>query len=829
MDNGPSVRRPLDLERLRPRREAGAASQRPWHERLGIWRENRWVRKLVPVGVAALFGVVVGVAVAAAINIPRVDSLADFTPARITRVLSREGEVFAEFARQRRILLGEGEVPEVVQNAVVALEDSKFFSHGGVDAAGIVRAAISNLRAGRKKEGASTITMQLARGLFFTSEKSWRRKIEEALTAVELEKRYSKQQLLTLYCNLVNFGHGNYGIAQASLYYFGKPVDQLAVHEAAMLAGIPQRPSDYSPYRRPEKVLQRRDHVLGRMVDEGYLERDDYEAALEEPLGVVPQREAEPFAAYFAEDVRKLIETTYGTQAMLEGGLEVRSTMDGRMQRAAERALQDELSRLDHRKGWRGPLRRKVPDPDTIELETWTGAGLVPGRWLQGVVLESGARIARVRIDGEVYELGPKGIAWTGRQRPEQLLERGDVAWFRLRPADKEGEAPLFQVDQEPQLEAAVLVLESATGAVRAMVGGWDFERSKFNRATQAHRQLGSAFKPFVWGAAIEAGFTPADTLFDAPAYFLGADNRASYRPRNYSREYYGIVTLRRALEKSMNMTAVKLLELVGIQRVIDFAHRAGIQADLPPYPSLALGVADVTPLELAASYAAFANQGTHVEPYLIEKVLSGDGQKLEEHQTRARYVTRPEVAYVLGHVLEGVIDRGTAAEIAGLELDLAGKTGTTDDFSDAWFVGYTPRYTILTWVGYDVRRPIGRKMTGAEAALPMWRRIVEAGLDEGWISKGEKFVAPPGVSFVTVEKHTGLVATPAAEETLVEAFLRGTEPEKTYEARWRSIMELPWYQQRPFYTPRDRERMPESFEDIAREDETLAEDAAER
>ncbi|MCB1034082.1 MAG: transglycosylase domain-containing protein, partial [Acidobacteria bacterium] len=471
---------------------------------------NPWVRRTLPVLAAVGVGVLAGIAVAAAIRIPEVDSLEEFNPSRITRVYDRGGNVFAEFARERRTLLDETEVPDLLIHAIVALEDAKFFQHGGVDFAGAVRAALTNWRLGRREEGASTITMQLARTLFYTRDKTWSRKIEEALTAVELEKRYSKQQLLTLYCNLINFGHGNYGVAQAARFYFGKRVDELELHEAAMIAGIPQRPSDYSPYRRPDLVKRRRDHVLRRMLSEGYIDQAAYEAALAMPLGVIPQRKEKPFAPYFSEEVRQKIESTYGTSAMLESGLQVYTTLDPLIQSAAEEGLHYGLLKLDHRKGWRGPLRHVSGDLEEATLESWRPDPLEPETWYEGLVLETSAEEARVRIGEQVFELGSSGMKWT-RKTPRGALKSGDVAWFRFE-ADEEGGLGELMLEQEPRVEGAAIVLESATGAIRALIGGWDFDRSKFDRALQAKRQVGSAFKTFVWGTALEAGYTAADT-----------------------------------------------------------------------------------------------------------------------------------------------------------------------------------------------------------------------------------------------------------------------------------------------------------------------------
>ncbi len=776
----------------------------------------RWIRWTLPLALAVALGVLTGIAVSEAIHMPRVDTLAEYTPPIITRLLDRDGQVFASYASERRVLLGEDEIPERLRHAVLAAEDARFFSHGGVDARGVLRAALSNAFQGTR-QGGSTLTMQLARKLYLTPEKTWRRKVEEALLSVEIEKNFSKEQIFTLYCNLMYLGHGNYGMAAAARSFFGKPVGELSLAEMATLAGILQRPGAYSPYRRPDLVLQRRDYVLRRMLEERYITRSEMEAALATPLVVLREEPESEEAPYFAEDVRRYLAERLGSDALLQRGLEVRTTLDRRMQAAAEDAVRYGLSRLDHRKGWRGPLQRLAGvDLETHRLPTWHRIDTAPGAWNQGIVLAADGASARVRIGDTVFRLERDGVRWTGRDRVSLVVARGDVAWFRF-PTREEREGELASevlIEQEPVLESAAVILESATGAVRAMVGGWDFGRSEFNRASQARRQTGSAFKPFVYGAALETGFTPADTLFDAPAVFPGARGQLDYSPRNYYRRYEGIVTLRLALEQSLNVTTAKLQDLVGVERVIDFARRCGIEAELPPYPSLALGVADLTPLELAGAFAAIANQGIALEPYLIESIADPTGAVLERHQAQAQRATEPQVAYVLTHMLEGVVDRGTAASAADLPLDLAGKTGTQDEYTDAWFTGFTPRYTIVVWVGYDEKKPIGRNMTGAEAALPMWRRIVERGLAEGWLDEGERFTPPTGVRLVGVERRTGLLPGSTATQVVEEAFIAGTEPVQVYEPRWQQILALPWYQQRPFYLARDGERMPEGIAD---------------
>jgi penicillin-binding protein 1A len=784
---------------------------------------RQWLRWCLPVAIALAAGALVGVAFASAIHIPRVDGVADFRPATGSQLRDRAGAVFTTFATERRLPIRDGELPQVLERAVLAAEDSRFFQHGGVDALGALRAVLANLRSGRRGEGASTITMQLARRLYLHPKKTWRRKIEESFLAIELEKRLSKQQLLTLYCNLMYLGHGNYGMGAAARDYFGKPVAELTLPEAATLAGILQVPSRYSPFRAPESVIKRRNYVLRRMYEQGYVGEKEMLAAAAEPLRVVARQPERRIGSYFSEEVRRHLEARYGTTALYQQGLEARTTLDPAMQRAAEDSLRWGLLQLDHRKGWRGPIRRLPPaEIETAELASWENWRPTPGIWGEGIVTESGSRSAKVRIGEQRYDLGPESVRWTGKQRPSDVLTAGDVAWFRLALPETEkvkglaAGVPYMVLEQEPELEAALIVLDSASGAVRALVGGWSFERSEFNRATQADRQVGSAFKPFVYGAALESGFTPADTLFDAPAVFPGSDNALSYSPRNYYRKYFGVVTLRRALEHSLNVTAVKLLDLLGVDRVIAFARRCGVAESLPPYPSLALGSADLRPMRLAAAYAAIANDGLAFEPYLIERVIAPDGRVLEEHLPSPRRAMEPAVAYVLKHMMEGVVDRGTGAALASLDVDLAGKTGTTDDYSDAWFVGFTPRLTILNWVGYDLKRSIGRNMSGSEAAVPTWKHFAERGLAEGWIAKGERFVPPAGVVFATVDPLTGFLAAPDAPG-LREAFLEGTEPALRSETSWAAVAGLPWFQQRAFYTPRPGERMPEEIVDWER------------
>jgi len=773
-----------------------------------LWRRFAWTLAAVVV-----LGGVAGITVASAIRVPSVDAYVEARPGLVTKLLDREGSAFASYSRERRQMIEEGKLPTLLQNAVLAAEDAQFFHHGGVDLVGIVRSTALNALRGRRAFGASTVTMQLARTLMGRREKTWNRKLAETFLAVELEKKLSKQQVLTLYCNLSFLGHGNYGMEAAARDYFGHGVSDLTLVEAATLAGILQRPSDYSPRRNPTGTTTRRNYVLRRMLEERFISQADYDAAIAQPLVLAEQKPSRDLAPYFAEEVRQELERDFGSDRLYSDGLLVGTTLDARIQNAAETALRDGLMRLDRRRGWRGALRHGVSTLiEGEEIDRLAGRNPDPGNWQAGLVEAAAANEARVRTSAGPLQIGRAGIAWTGRKNVSDVLRAGDIAWFRpVVDGDHPESAPVWTVVQEPLNEGAVIVLESATGAVRALVGGWDFERSKFDRATQAQRQVGSAFKPFVYGAAFEAGFTPADTLFDAPAVFAGADGLPTYSPRNYHRTFYGILTLRRGLELSVNVTAVKLLDLVGVDRVIDFARRCGIQSPLPPYPSLALGSADLLPLELAAAYSAFANQGIALRPHFVEEIRRPDGALLSRHRLEASKAMDPAVAYLLTHVLEGVVDRGTAASIAALPAALAGKTGTTNDYTDAWFVGYTTRYTVLSWVGFDQKKTLGRRMTGAEAALPIWRQVVEAGLREQWVSGEDRFTVPAGVEFRSIEPESGLAAVPGTPRTFDESFLVGTAPTRSWEPRWSTVLSLPWPQQLAFYSPREGEKMPDA------------------
>ncbi len=818
-----------------------------------------WIRRILLAAVVAIVcGCLLGIGVAVSIDIPEVGGISEHALGIVTSLQDQDGETYRQYFRENRLILQEGEVPDNLSNALLAAEDRKFYSHTGFDLLGVVRVAIGNLFRERR-HGASTLTMQTAGIVFLDrTQRTWERKIAETLHAVDLEKQLSKEQILTLYCNLIPLGHRNYGFQAAARFYFDKTVDQLTVAEAATLVAIVPRPSSWSPIRRPEFMLERRNLVLSSMHDFGKLTDEELAEARAEPLGINRPASKKVVGNYFSEEVRKYLYRTYGETALYERGLQVKTSLDRRIQATAEKALRDGLERIDRTGGWRGALRTLSKEEMLdAKLRGWDSAPL-PGEWAEGVVLDATPRGATILIGEARYQLDQDSIAWTRKRSASSLVSTGDVAWFRYREPSQEEKktrldaAELIQADlaeaaearkadqpedsttgpqqsaseasqvsafvdlvQEPEVEGALVVLENATGAIRGLVGGWDFDRNEFNRATQAKRQPGSAFKPIVFGAGFEAGYTPADTLFDAPVVFdrPGSD---PYSPRNFYRDRYeGILTLRRALEKSINVSSVKLMDLVGVQSVIDFARRSGIRAPLPAVDSLALGTAEMTPLEVASAYAAFANQGVAVAPYLIESVATPDGRLLESHQLQATQAMSPEVAFLLVHTLRGVVQRGTANAARKIPAALAGKTGTTDDYTDAWFAGITPKYSITVWVGHDVKLSIGNDMTGAEAALPIWMEVINAGLAAGWVEADLDFPVPPSIAFRKVESTTGLLANSYSTSTINEAFIIGTEPVQEFDERWLAIHQLPWYQQRSFYgKPKDGERMPEDEAD---------------
>jgi len=584
-------------------------------------------------------------------DLPDVRGLEDYRPPLMTRVVDHRGVLLDTFAEQRRILVELRDIPVVFRHALLASEDSNFFRHTGIDLKGIARAAWRDLRSLRLAQGASTLTQQLARNLFLHRDKTFRRKLQEALLALEIERQYTKDEILTFYCNQVYMGHGRYGLEAASHFYFDTDARELTLGQAATLAGLLQRPESLSPRRHPDRARDRRNYVLGRMVAEGHLSPEAAAEAAEIPLTTTQRDGRGDLAPYFVEEVRRWLQGRFGTSSLYTGGLSVRTTLDPVLQEFANRAVDRGLRELDKRQGWRGVAARLPAgeDPATWTAPAW-GETIETEAIHDGVVVEVSREAATVRVAGLTGSLGPEQIAWTREKRPDRLLKVGDLVRVRLAGIREDGAADL-QLEQKPAVEGAMVVLEPATGAVRALVGGLDFERSEYNRAIQANRQTGSAFKPFVYAAALANGWTLADTLLDEPTVFLDPRNPQPYQPENYKNQYYGTVTLRTALEKSANIATVKLLDRIGYEAVIEIAHRLGISSRLQPFPSLALGSFETRLLELTAAYGAFANQGVLVAPHLVEEVIASDGIPAERVEPAITDAVDPRVAFLMNRL----------------------------------------------------------------------------------------------------------------------------------------------------------------------------------
>ena len=701
------------------------------------------------------------------------------------------------------------------RNAIVATEDKNFFQHGGVDLPRTLSALVANVQQGGYAQGGSTLTQQLARAIFLSPNKTLSRKINEALVAFEIERRYSKDQILTMYANEIYLGHGNYGVEAACRYYFGKSVKDVSLAEAALLAGIVQRPEDQSPFRNPPLARARRATALRRMRSAGFITERERAAAEAEPLPSAPFLPESIIGPYFCEEIRQYLEKSYGEKDLYRRGLRVESTLDPELQSWSEEALGWGLRQISRRHGFhkvRNLLAEGYRSLDTYVDPTWEGARIVEGASFRGVVSRVTPAGADVRIGGQTLLLPNATAAWTGASAAAKILKTGDLVTTTVQKS-KDGSLVLA-LDQEPREQGAVLILENSSGAIRAMVGGSDWTQSKFNRATQALRQAGSAFKPFVYLTALEQGYTAADTVFDGPLSIVIDPRQPPYRPSNYDGKFHGIVTFRKALEHSYNIPAVRVARMVGLSNVIQTAHRLGVRQELHAYPSLALGSFEVSLIELTSAYSVFANQGLAFSPYLVERITDSNGDVLEQTHPDPREVESPQTSYQLLQILRGVTQRGTGASAAQLKLNIAGKTGTTNDFTDAWFVGMTPRYTLGVWVGNDQKtQTIGRGADGAHTALPIWIRVLQKMKEHGRIDPKEDFEVPPNIVFTPVDYETGLKATTDSPLPVLESFVSGSQPTEEWNVRSQEISRLPWSLQQPFYVPKKGESEAEVWE----------------
>jgi penicillin-binding protein 1A len=765
---------------------------------------------------------VVGVATAAGLlwhfskDLPDYSQLQDYEPPVMTRVHAADGSLVAEYARERRLYIPIQAVPKLVINAFLAAEDKNFYEHGGLDFTGIARAGIvylQNYGSSRRPQGASTITQQVAKNFLLSNELSMSRKVKEALLALKIERTYSKEKILELYLNEIYLGLGAYGIAAASLVYFDKAVNELTVPEAAYLASLPKAPNNYHPFRQRERAIERRNWVIDRMAESGFVKSADAEKAKRSPLGVTTKAtSAHIFAAeYFAEEVRRELYERYGEKKLYEGGLSVRTSLDPKLQLLARKTFIDGLVRYDETQGWRGPVTKidfagdwgiKLAEVKALsDIAPWRLAvvlevsdqsariGLQPGR-------EPGGFVSKERTVGILPLEGMKWAKTGGRAvgKVTQVVNPGDVVY--VEPGKSEGQFVLHQV---PEISGAMVVEDPWTGRVLAMVGGFSFDQSQFNRATQALRQPGSSFKPFVYAAALDNGYTPSTIVLDAPVEIDQGPGVGTWRPENYEGKFYGPATLRFGLEHSRNVMTVRLAQDIGMPLISEYAKRFGVYDDLPPYLSFALGAGETTLLRMTSAYAMFDNGGRRIKPTLIDRIQDRYGHTVYKHDEREcvgcagkkwenqpepslvdrrQQVLDPMTAYQITSMMEGVVQRGTATVVREVGKPVAGKTGTTNDEKDAWFIGFTPDIVVGVYLGYDKPRHLGRGATGGHLAAPIVKEFLKVALVD---KPAAPFRVPPGIKLVRVDLKSGTRAGPNTERAILEAFKPGTAPPDSY------------------------------------------------
>src|SRR5947207_1070918 len=753
-------------------------------------------------------------------SLPDYSQLQDYEPAVMTRVHAADGSLLAEYARERRLYIPVQAVPQLVINAFIAAEDKNFYEHGGVDFSGIARAALLYVQqygSGRRPQGASTITQQVAKNFLLTNEVSFSRKIKEALLAMKIERAFSKERILELYLNEIYLGMGAYGVAAASLLYFDKSVHELSVAEAAYLAALPKAPNNYHPFRQRERALERRNYVIDRMAEDHYVPAQDAEKAKKEPLKITPRPTgAHIFAAeYFAEEVRRYIYENYTEKKLYEGGLSVRTTLDPKMQVLARKVLVDGFVHFDEQQGYRGPINKldlagdwgvKLADVKALsDVAPWRLAvvleaddasariGLQPGR-------EPGGILSKQRETGTI---ALEGVKWarptSGPMRGKtpskvsQVLSPGDVVYVEPL-ADKDGQ---FRLRQVPEVSGAIVAMDPQTGRVLAMAGGFSYDQSQFNRATQALRQPGSSFKPLVYATALDNGYTPSTVVLDAP---IEIDTGSGiWAPENYTRKYYGPSTLRFGIEQSRNVMTVRLAQDIGMPLIGEYARRFGVYDNLPPYLSFALGAGETTLLRMVGAYAMFDNGGRKIQPTLIDRIQDRYGHTIYKHDSREcrsceaekwenqneptlidkrERVLDPMTTYQITSMMEGVVQRGTATVVKEVGKPIAGKTGTTNDEKDAWFIGFSPDLVVGVYLGYDKPRDLGKGATGGVLAAPIVRDFMKVALAD---KPAVPFRVPPGIKLIRIDPKTGMRAGPGDQRVILEAFKPGTAPPDNY------------------------------------------------
>ncbi len=747
-------------------------------------------------------------------GLPEYQQLANYNPPVVTRIHAGDGRLMAEFAREKRVFIPIEAMPKKVIRAFLSAEDKTFYTHWGVDIPGIIRATITNLRrinTKRRPIGASTITQQVAKNFLLTNEVSIARKAKEVILALRIERAFSKNKILELYLNEIYLGFGSYGVAAAALNYFDKSLNDLTLAEAAFLAGLPKAPNNYHPVRRPEAARARRDYVLNRMAEDGYISLAAAAAEMAGMVRVRPPSTADAARAdYFVEEVRRKLRGTFGERGLYGGGLSVRTTLNSELQRIADTSLRWGLSAYDRRHGWRGPLGRVDATKDWRRAMSKFTLPSDVDHWRTAVVLALTKNSAEIGFaDRSLGSLPLQEMRWARRfdeqnrpgPRPKQsadVLEVGDVIVVEAvtqKNKDETRQVGTYGLRQIPRIGGAIVVLDPHTGRVLAMSGGFSASLSEFNRATQARRQPGSAFKPFVYLAALDKGFTPSSQILDAPFVIDQGPGLGRWRPSNYSKKFYGASPLRLGIEKSRNLMTVRLAQNIGMETVVDYAKRFNLVDNLEPMLSMSLGSGETTLMRMTTAYAMLVNGGKRIQPTLIDKIQDRAGKTIFRHDDRPcvgcdtirwdeedlpqlpdnrEQIADPKTAYQIVSMLEGVVKRGTGRRISTIGKPLAGKTGTTNESRDTWFVGFSPDLAVGVYVGFDKPKPLGKRETGSSVAAPIFKSFMEAALQN---KPAIPFRVPPGLQLVRVDSRTGKPARKGSRGVILEAFLPGTVP----------------------------------------------------
>ncbi|MDB5396305.1 MAG: Peptidoglycan glycosyltransferase [Rhodospirillales bacterium] len=752
-------------------------------------------------------------------GLPDYRALADYKPKVVTRIHAGDGELLAEFSTEKRIFVPIGSIPKEVKEAFISAEDKNFYQHKGVDPEGIMRAAVTdlkNLHSEKRPVGASTITQQVARNFLLTNEVSIARKIKEMILAYRIEQVLTKDQILELYLNEIYLGLNSYGVAAAALDYFDKPLDELTIAEMSFLAAIPKNPNKYFREKNRDAALERRNYVINRMFEDKYITQARAAEAIASPLGFHPPTDSEKVpAGHFTEEVRRELLAAYGKEGLYGGGLSVRTTLDPRLQAIAVRSLRDGLVAYDQRHGWRGPVTHllnmnswaeqlaKVPPPDGAES------------WRLAAVIDADADSVKIGFsDGKTAELAMADMRWTGKAKASAVVQPADVILVQsvemtvVKPDEKKGAdkkkgeekkpaGPTFHyvLRQMPEVNGALVGIDPHTGRVLALVGGMSYESSEFDRATQAMRQPGSSFKPFVFLAALDSGFTPSTIVLDAPIEIDQGPGLPLWKPENFDHEFLGPLPLRVALEKSLDTATVRVGQAVGMPKIVDYAKKFGISDNLPPFISSVIGAGETTLMRMVTAYAELDNGGKKIVPTLIDRIQDREGTTLFRHDTRTcqgctgidwnqqavpeipddrLQIQDPRTAYQMVEMLEGVVQRGTARSLAALGHPLAGKTGTTNEAKDLWFLGFSPDLVVGVFVGYDDPKSLGKHEQGATTAVPIFKEFMSAALAD---QPPIPFRIPTGLRLVRVDASSGGPAGSGSANSLWEAFLPGTEP----------------------------------------------------